>query len=688
MSTTPDAAPPPTPFHDLDAFIGLPRTDGLALSPDGTRLVTAVATLNPKRTAHVTALWEVDPTGARAPRRLTRSAKGEASPAFLPNGDLLFTSARPDPDGDAEDDAPAMLWLLPAGGGEARVIAERPGGITGPVVARDQGTLVVSSATFPSSTDAETEQRTRTDRKDRKVSAILHTAYPVRHWDHDLGPDAPRLFVAETDALTRPDDANEASRLTLRDLTPDAGAALVEASYDVTPDGTTVITDWIVNERAAPRVTLVAIDVASGERRTIATDDDVEFHGPVISPDGTTVAAMRSTITTPTDPPENHLVLVSIADGSRRELAPGWDRWATQWRWLPDGSALLATADDDGRGPVFRLDVATGTVTILTSGDTTHTNLAVSPDGDHLYALATSYQHPPRPVRLDPGTTDQRTTPLRAPAPSPELPGRLTEVSTTAEDGATVRAWLALPDGASAERPAPLALWVHGGPLGSWNAWSWRWCPWLLVAKGYAVLLPDPALSTGYGRDFVRRGWGRWGEAPFTDLMAITDAAVARDDIDGDRTAAMGGSFGGYMANWIAGHTDRFRAIVSHASLWALDQFGGTTDGAYYWAREMTVEMMEANSPHASVDAITTPMLIVHGDKDYRVPIGEALRLWWDLTSRVGDGDDPGHRFLYFPDEHHWILSPQHAIVWYETVFAFLAHHVLGEKWETPELLD
>ena len=130
------------------------------------------------------------------------------------------------------------------------------------------------------------------------------------------------------------------------------------------------------------------------------------------------------------------------------------------------------------------------------------------------------------------------------------------------------------------------------------------------MAQGYAVLLPDPALSTGYGLDFIRRGWGNWGGAPYTDLMAITDAAVEREDIDETRTAAMGGSFGGYMANWVAGHTDRFKAIVTHASLWALDQFGPTTDAPWYWGREMTPEMSAANSPHLFADEIVTPMLV------------------------------------------------------------------------------
>jgi dipeptidyl aminopeptidase/acylaminoacyl peptidase len=289
---------------------------------------------------------------------------------------------------------------------------------------------------------------------------------------------------------------------------------------------------------------------------------------------------------------------------------------------------------------------------------------------------------PSHPVRV---SREGTVTVLAAPVGLPEAPATMVEVDTAAGDGARVRGWLMLPPGATADAPAPLLLWIHGGPLHSWNAWSWRWNPQLAVARGYAVLLPDPALSTGYGLDFIARGWNAWGAAPYTDLMAITDAVVARPDIDETRTAAMGGSFGGYMANWVAGHTDRFRGIVTHASLWALDQFGPTTDFSPYWQSIFTAEAMEENSPHRFVDEIRTPMLVVHGDRDYRVPIGEGLRLWSELNKRyaAADGSSP-HRFLYFPDENHWVLKPQHAVVWYETVFAFLGQHVLGEEWTRP----
>jgi dipeptidyl aminopeptidase/acylaminoacyl peptidase len=232
-----------------------------------------------------------------------------------------------------------------------------------------------------------------------------------------------------------------------------------------------------------------------------------------------------------------------------------------------------------------------------------------------------------------------------------------------------------------------LLLWVHGGPYNSWNAWMWRWNPWLMAAKGYAVLLPDPALSTGYGHAFLTRAYHDWGDRPFRDITAATDAAEARADIDETRTAMMGGSYGGYMANWIAGHTDRFKAIVSHASLWMLEQMFGTTDWPMWWRPQfgdplVNKEMYDHNSPHLHVEKIVTPMLVIHGDKDYRVPISEGLRLWYDLMSHGKEA-----KFLYFPDENHWVLTPGNATIWYETVFAFLAQHVLGEPWERPALL-
>ena len=433
---------------------------------------------------------------------------------------------------------------------------------------------------------------------------------------------------------------------------------------------------------ASLRQVLVRIDVATGERTTIADDPSADLGAPAISPDGTAIAFVRETHSTPEQAPR--ITLCHMAFGEPfAEIATDWDRWPAELAWVRDGSALLVTADDAGRRPIFLVDPRTSSVRRFTDDDFGYTDVRPAPDGV-VFAVRSSYLTAPHPVRVD---RDGVVTALPCVAPL-VLPGDVTEVTASAADGTPVRSWLVLPDG---DAPAPMVLWIHGGPLGSWNSWHWRWNPWLLAARGYAVLLPDPALSTGYGQDFVQRGWGAWGFAPYTDLVAATDAACEHPRVDGTRTAAMGGSFGGYMANWIAGHTDRFEAIVTHASLWALDQFGPTTDGAYWWAREMTSRMAEANSPHRHVAEITTPTLVIHGDKDYRVPIGDGLRLWFELLTASGlpaadDGSSP-HQFLYFPTEGHWVLAPQHAKIWYQVVLAFLGRHLLGEEAPLPERL-
>jgi dipeptidyl aminopeptidase/acylaminoacyl peptidase len=502
----------------------------------------------------------------------------------------------------------------------------------------------------------------------------------------------------------KPATVDAAAPLKLRNLTPDAAGLLRDSDSVVSPDGKTIYTSF--NKplaKADSRSVLVAIDVETATHRILLDREGMSYFAGPVSPDNRTLVVLSESDSTPQQAPQVklHILDVSSDDVSSYKvpkagllpLAHDWDRWAIRAAWLPDGAGLLVTADDDGASPVFRISSAgiglgagSAEVARVTRDAAAYTDVVVSPDGLSAYALRSSYEFPPEVVRIDLASGD--VTRLPAPAERPRIHGRLERMETAAADGSRVPAYLALPAGASAHSPAPLLLWIHGGPLGSWNAWTWRWNPWLLVAKGYAVLLPDPALSTGYGQSYIQRGWGGWGSAPYTDLMEITDAAVERPDIDASRTAAMGGSFGGYMANWVAGQTDRFNAIVTHASLWALDQFGPTTDASQYWLKEMTAEMALANSPHLHVEKISTPMLVIHGDKDYRVPIGEGLRLWYELLSKsqlaADDNGQTPHRFLYYPDENHWILQPQHAKVWYGVVEHFLAKNVLDQQLPLP----
>ncbi|MFG1707957.1 S9 family peptidase [Nonomuraea sp. M3C6] len=652
-------------FNDIRDYVAIPRVLSLRLSPDGSRLISVVQSLNPDGKSFGTALWAIPFDGE--PYRLTRSAKGESAAVFTDAGDVLFTSARPDPTvKDSTDEVPA-LWLLPRAGGEARQVAARPGGIGG---VRTAGDVVVFAADVLDGEEAAEEEK-RKARKDAGISAVLHEGYPVRYWDHDLGPGRTRLFAARLG-----DDRLE----DVRDLTPDAGEALREAGFELTPDGATVLTTWRTYlPKGEWRTDLVAVDVATGERRTLLTEDRYDFTGPLaISPDGTRVACSRDRFTGLEVSARSELWIADLATGEGRGYAP--DLFPADVEWAPDSSAVYIVADHQGRRPIFRVPLD-GDVARITQDDAAYAGLNASEDGGFVYALRSGIHLAPAPARIDAATGE--IVDLPTPVRRPEVPGTLTEISATADDGATIRGWLVLPEGASADDPAPFLLWIHGGPVSSWNDWAWRWQPSIMAEHGYAVLLPDPCLSTGYGQEMIDRGWGNWGPRTQADLDAIVDVALARDDIDAERIGAMGGSYGGYMANWLAGHTDRYKAIVTHASLWNLDQFAGTTDASMYWQREFGEpgsERYDLLSPHHSLDKITTPLLVIHGDKDYRVPIGEGLRLWWDLRRSEVES-----KFLYFPDENHWILKPGNAVAWYETVLAFLDQHVLGQEWKRPD---
>jgi dipeptidyl aminopeptidase/acylaminoacyl peptidase len=689
-----------TSFTDVSAFASIPRLTSLRLSPDGSWLAVGVQTAAGEPRKYVTSIWRLDTAPDRAPVRLTRGAEGEGSPRFLADGSLVFAARRAagpaGPGGGPPGPDKPALWLLPAHGGEGRRIAAPPGGVVAVAAASNAPALACLAAVLPGSATAGDDAARRQARTDAGVSAILHEGGRIRYWDHDLGPDQPRLLTVPVPAG---EDADPGDLPEPRDLTPDAGRALDEPEFELTPDGSAVVTSWITEEADGDwHVEVMVLDTAPGPRRVLITAAHADFEAPRVSPDGALILAVRSEHDTYDRPGDVTLVTVPLAGDSDagqaagpRDLLPGFDRRPAEAVWAPDSRSVYFTADDQGRRPVFRADLAGGEVVRLTPDDGAYEQLCPSPDGRYLYALRSAIDAPAAPVRLDvSGPETAGPAELASPAGTLTVPGRLDEVTATAADGTTIRGWLVLPEEASPEAPAPLLLWVHGGPVSSWNGWSWRWNPWLMAARGYAVLLPDPALSTGYGRDFIARGHGEWGGRPYTDVLAITDAAVARPDVDETRTAMMGGSFGGYMANWIAGHTSRFRAIVSHASVWALDQTFGTTDAPAEWRRHFgspltQPERYAANSPHLHAASIVTPMLVIHGDKDYRVPIGEALRLWTDLASVRGGL--AGAKFLYFPDENHWVLTPGNAIIWYETVLAFLAQHVLGEPWRRPHLL-
>ncbi|TDD59780.1 S9 family peptidase [Kribbella antibiotica] len=621
---------------DFDSYLALPRPSSLALSPDGSRLIAAIGQYDDETGKMISALWELDPSGTAEPQRLTRSAGGESQPAFHADGSLYFVSTR--------DDDKSAVWRLPASG-EAEQVCVADGFRIG------GSTVVVTTSMLPGAKDAADDAA---QRKDRKTSGVLHTSSPARVWDQELGPDETRLQLANG-----------------RDLTPTPGNALVQAEYVVAPDGRTVIAKWFVPRLDWPLAQLVAIDTATGDRRVLAEDPAAGFYDPAISPDSRYVVAARWEDPQPDTAPVLGLVLVDLETSDLREVVNGRELWPTDTTspaFAADSSALYVVAEDHGDRPIVRVDLATGAQTRLT-GAGSYQAIQVAPDGTALFALHHDMDSPHTPVRIDLATGDV----VRLMSSEVELPGRVERVEATAPDGATVPGWLLLPN---SDEPAPLVLRVHGGPSASAGGWNWRWNPWWLVAAGYAVLLPDPALSTGYGMECMERGWQGWGTTVYDDVIALTDVVEQRADIDATRTAAIGGSFGGYMVNWIAGHTDRFRCLISHAGIWHLGGFQGTADYSGYFARqfgtpEARPERYADRSPAQYLENISTPILVTHGGRDERVPTGQGNHLFADLQRRGVES-----AYLSFPDEGHMILKPANARFWNQTMIDWLNRHL------------
>ncbi|GAA2170910.1 prolyl oligopeptidase family serine peptidase [Agrococcus versicolor] len=655
-------------FTDIEGLLRIPRLTALAAGPDG-RLVAQIQQADEHGARMRSSLWELDATGEADARRLTWSEQGETAPRFARDGSLLFASARPDPTGEHDDDG-AAIWRLPARG-EAHVVASAPGGLTLVAVADDGSMLATTQVLVGGSLDDDAERRTA--RSEAKRTTIWHTGMPIRYWDHELGDESTRLVLVSQDG-------------DLRELTPGADpVALTNASADLARDGSIVVTTWTTRAAGGEtRTGIAAIDVSSGDRRMLL--EPTAAHGwssPRLSPDGARVAVTRGTTSTPTDTSYDFLEIHAVAGGDAVAVDVG-DLTIGGYAWVDD-ARLVVSGDLHSRGAVLLVDVATGAVRTLVD-DAPHGALAPTADGTAVLALRDDVACPAAPVRIPlAGDGAVTPTPIRAPGGIGALPGRIEWVETDVE-GVRVGGWLCTPQDASASAPAPVMLWIHGGPHGSYNAWSWRWNPWLAVARGWAVLLPDPAMSTGYGHAGLNRGWPRLPDVVWRECETLLDDVLQRDTLDASRTALLGASFGGFMTNWIAGHSDRFGAIVTHAGLWALDQQHATTDAASHKVRvhghpDALPDWYRAYSPHHSASAIATPMLVTHGNRDYRVPVSEALRLWWDLVSGwQGTPESMPHRFLQLTDENHWVLRPSNAVTWNETMLAFCAQHVLGAE--------
>lgn len=641
------------------------RVSALAASPCGTWLAVEVRRLDRDASKYIGDLWKVPTDGSDA-LQLTHGEQDDAQPCFRSDGALGFLSNRASERGDARDRK--QVWILPAEGGEPRQITDEPSGVQAFRFAREADRLIVlSSVLLDLPFD---EQRARQDEQEEKgPSGRRFRGQPVRHWDHWLhdNEDLPRAHLIAF-------DAEGAGRV---DLTPAFRAELdVNPRFDVSPDGRGVVATC--NRVGADRsldVALVRIDVESLEHELLGAEPYVELEAPCFAPDSRGIAAIRSA-RSKTQAGRPTLVFFDDSSVEARELCPGWDRQPSLHGFSSDGRWLLVAADDEGSAPIFRVSTDDGRVVRSSpAAGGSHTALIGLADGS-IAGIRSSFCSAPEPFALDEQGAERPTATLSGLEPFGDV--SVETLRTPSTDGVDIQTWLLKPRNAAG--PLPTLVWIHGGPISSTlDAWHWRWNPMLLVSQGYAVALPNPRGSTGFGHDFIQGIWGNeWGGQCYEDLMAVCDALAERPDVDAKRMMAMGGSFGGYMTNWIGTQTDRFRCLITHASIVDMSRFASVTDHPAWWHSMMggtspygERERFDRYSPMRHISNWKTPTLIIHGERDFRCPVGESLALFEALQHHGVDSE-----LLIFPKENHWIVKPANIVQWYEAVSEFVGRHL------------
>jgi dipeptidyl aminopeptidase/acylaminoacyl peptidase len=634
------------------------RVGAPAVSPDGRSVVYTVTHYDLETDRGRTHLWLV-PVAGGEPRQLTHGDASASSPAWSPDGrTIAFVTARGD-DG-------RQIWLMPAAGGEARQLTRVEGGASGPVWSADGSLLAFTSRVWVDGDEGGERLRRLAE---SRSSALVYDELMVRHWD--TWTDGRRSHVYAADPAT-----GEARDLTPGPYdTPPVGLGGFH-DYDLSPDGTELAFVRNVDVPTAVgtgnNVWLVPTGGAEPTRLSTGDGNDVS---PRYSPDGRWIAWL-SQERPGFEADRAVLMLHDRRTGAQRPLTGGFDASVSSFRWSPDSRTLFFNAQDEVNVRIYRVALRDGTVRPVTGGAFDGAFDLVG-NGSQ---LVVARQHAHRPTELvvvdDRGRERRRLTRVNDALVAQLALQPLETFWHAGADGARVQSFMVKPPDFDPSRKYPVVFLVHGGPQGAWSDnFHYRWNYNLFAAPGYVVIAPNPRGSTGFGQQFTDEISRDWGGRVYTDLMMALDHALAEYPfLDGDRVAAAGASYGGYMMNWFQGRAgDRFRTLINHAGVFDLRSMYGATEELWFPEWEFGGPPWEAPddyqrwNPALEVDRWRTPMLIIHGQLDYRVPVEQGLGAFTALRRQGVPA-----RLLYFPDEGHWILRPANALVWWETVNEWL----------------
>ena len=647
----------------LEDLITAVRVSDPQLSPDGRRVLfvrTTTDSASGKRNADI---WVVPADGSAPPRPFIEGPKSDDSPRFLSNARIVFASTR---------DGATQLYVADGEGKNARAITTLGAGVQPPFVVSPDGRMIAFvSDVYPRCTDEACNARTRDSVEKDPVKVHALTRLPYRHWSEWWESVRHHVFVIDVESGAT------------RDLTP--------GDYDSPPhfyeDGAIAFSPdsrqlAFVSKRGGKDSEMWTTnhDVwtvpVSGGAVTKLTSNPAADMTPVYSPDGRWIV-VRAQRRAGFEADRWYLDAYDRASGAKRTLFTSPDLSVDDFKFSPDGKTIWFTAVREGTGNLYTMPAAGGTPKLVVQGGAVG---AFQPGNGLTVFARSSLVAPPDLYRLaGDGTTRPLTSENAGWLAAVDLP-RPASLTVTGAGGTPVQYWLLKPPHFDATKKYPVVFLIHGGPQSSWeDAWSTRWNPSLWAAQGWVVAAPNPRGSTGFGQKFVDEISQDWCGKPMTDLGAVFDAVSALPYVDRTRAGLAGASYGGYAVDWLIGHTNRFKAAVSHDGVFNVESMALATEELWFpeWefggpAWSTTARRNYARcSPHLSAGRIRTPTFVITNEQDFRVPLDQGLQLFTALRRNGVPSEG-----LVFQNEGHWVLSAPDSRRWHQAVFGWLDRYL------------
>jgi dipeptidyl aminopeptidase/acylaminoacyl peptidase len=673
ISTTTLKASELPPFGIDDVFKIIWVSDP-QISPDGKIVVFEAEKADAATNHYITHLWMVSAKGGE-PRQLTTLDSSDTRPRFSPDGKkIAFLSSR---------SGTKQIWTIYPGGGEVIQLTDFPVAVSKYTWSPDGKWIAFTAEVLPGidpDSAMEVTGRWRDEKKESKVKAELYEKLLYRHWNIYDDKRVSHLFIMDSEGKNPPIDLTPDLEFDV--LQWDHAVASVGLDYDWSPDSKSIVFATNLNPKQELNydVSLYKVDITfPGKIDCITPDQSGAESCPRFSPDGEYLA-YRMTDEPGYEADQGELIIRNLENNKERNLTESWDRSVGEIFWSKDGSRIYTLASDQGEKPVFSISVKDGKIETIVGG----WNSNLTPlENDRLLFAHQDGEHPKEIHTITKGKLHKLTN-LNHKLFSEKAFPKMESFWMPRPQGDSIQGFTLKPFDFNPKKKYPLVLYIHGGPEGMYGQY-FSTVRNLLASQGYVVLFLNPSGSTGYGEKLKRSIQYDWGGQCYRDLMMGVDYIISRGYIDTTQMVAMGGSFGGYMTNWIATQTDRFKCLVSHASVFNLESKYGTTDELFFVEWEFggppweNRENYRRFSPHNYAHQMKTPMLVIVGELDYRTPAEQSEQLFTTLQRQGIDS-----WFLRFPDEGHSVNKPLNYRLWLQTIIKWLSRYIEQEDLEKP----